>query len=66
MVQCVIDLNKNVLRIENTVETRFLPESELPLHARLSGNSPGEEDNDLSEALLRSAAETGKYKKIFL
>jgi hypothetical protein len=59
-------MDKNVLRIENSVETSFLPESELPLHARLSGNTPDIEDGNTSEALLRSAAESGKYKKIFL
>jgi len=59
-------LDKNVLRIENTVETSFLPESELPSHARLSGNTPDAEENDLSEALLQSAAESGKYKINFL
>ncbi len=59
-------MDKNVLRIENSVETSFLPESELPLHARLTGNTPDTEERDLSEALLRSAAESGKYTKISL
>ncbi|CAF1604019.1 unnamed protein product [Adineta ricciae] len=44
--QCVLDLNKNVLRLANTVETSFLPESELPHHARLSGNGAEAEDGD--------------------
>ena len=30
----------------NIVETTFLPESELPIHARLSGNTPDIDDND--------------------
>lgn len=54
-------MDKNVLRIENSVETSFLPESELPLHARLTGNSPDIEDSP-SESLLRSAAQSGKYQ----
>lgn len=37
--QCVIDLQDNVLRFGNAVRTRFLPESELPMHARLSNDS---------------------------
>ena len=44
--QCVLDLDKNVLRIANSVETSFLPESELPSHARLTGNA---EEMDESE-----------------
>ncbi|CAF3671673.1 unnamed protein product [Rotaria sp. Silwood1] len=46
--QCVLDLHKNVLRIGNVVETSFLPESELPIHARLSGNTPDIEDEDIN------------------
>ncbi|CAF1170790.1 unnamed protein product [Rotaria sordida] len=42
--QCVLDLHKNILRIGNVVETSFLPESELPTHARLSGNTPDVDD----------------------
>lgn len=38
--QCQIDLQKNVLRIGTTgTETRFLPESELPECARLTGGN---------------------------
>ncbi len=59
-------MDKNVLRIENSVETSFLPESELPLHARLTGNTPDTEDTDLQESLLQSAAQSGKYNTIFL
>ncbi len=58
-------MDKNVLRIENSVETSFLPESELPLYARLSGNTPDAEGNDRSESLLRSAAQSGNYKNFF-
>lgn len=40
--RCLIDLEKNVLQIENVVQTAFLPESELPDFARLSSpTSPG-------------------------
>jgi hypothetical protein len=46
----MIDLDKNVLRIENSVETSFLPESELPLHARLTGNTPGADEDDFAAA----------------
>lgn len=42
--QCVLDLHKNVLRMGNVVETNFLPESELPVHARLSGNNSSDID----------------------
>jgi len=44
--QCVLDLHKNVLRIANSVETSFLPESELPTHARLSGNANDVDEGD--------------------
>ncbi|CAF1427636.1 unnamed protein product [Adineta ricciae] len=54
--RCVIDLDKNVLRIEDSVETSFLPESELPLHARLTGNTPGSADLDRTENPLQSAS----------
>jgi len=55
--QCVLDLHKNILRIGNLVETNFLHESELPIHARLSGNTPDIDDNDynrLAETIDRS------------
>jgi hypothetical protein len=42
----VLDLQKNVLRFGNIVETNFLPESELPTHARLSGNTPDIDNDD--------------------
>lgn len=64
--QCVIDLDKNVLRIEDSVETSFLPESELPLYARLTGNTPGSADLDRTENPLQSAATaSGKYIEFF-
>ena len=63
--QCVIALDKNVLRIEDSVETSFLPESELPLHARLTGNTPGSADLDRTENPLQSAAAaSGKLQAI--
>ncbi|KAJ0183692.1 hypothetical protein K1T71_000115 [Dendrolimus kikuchii] len=47
--QCNIDLKRNVLRIGTTgTETPFLPESELPECARLSGYS---EDEIISQSL---------------
>ncbi|CAF0964583.1 unnamed protein product [Adineta steineri] len=52
--RCVIDLEKNVLRIEDSVETSFLPESELPTHARLTGNTPDVETDNRSNPLLQS------------
>jgi len=48
--QCVLDLHKNVLRFGNIVETNFLPESELPIHAKLSGNTPDIEDSDFDQS----------------
>jgi len=69
--QCILDLKKGVLHIGTTgSETPFLPESELPPCARLSGTSEEDaikasakettslEDKQLAEALARSASET--------
>merc|ERR1719187_2057037 len=70
--QCTIDLKKNCLVIGTTgTETPFLPESELPPCARLSSAMTEEdaikasakdtasiEDQQLAEALARSASET--------
>lgn len=42
------------------METSFLSESELPDHARLTGNTPDVEDYDPMEPMLQSAAESGK------
>lgn len=73
--QCCIDLQKNVLRIGTTgTETPFLPESELPECARLSG--PGEsasaeavgrsmreaEDRELARALQDSEASAAAHR----
>ncbi|CAH0703761.1 unnamed protein product [Spodoptera exigua] len=62
--QCNIDLKRNVLRIGTTgTETPFLPESELPECARLSGYSEDEivnqsmqdhEDRQVKEAMEKS------------
>ena len=46
----MLDLHKNVLRFGNAVETNFLPESELPIHAKLSGNTPDIEDYDFDRS----------------
>ncbi|XP_026328158.1 protein DDI1 homolog 2 isoform X3 [Hyposmocoma kahamanoa] len=65
--QCNIDLKRNVLRIGTTgTETPFLPESELPECARLSGYSEDEivnqsarehEEKQMKEALEKSKQE---------
>ncbi|XP_064642904.1 protein DDI1 homolog 2-like [Lineus longissimus] len=60
--QCCIDLKRNVLTIGTTgTETPFLPESDLPEHARLNRTSSvtDMEDNDrmLAEALAKSSEE---------
>ncbi|XP_038216413.1 protein DDI1 homolog 2 isoform X1 [Zerene cesonia] len=67
--QCNIDLKRNVLLIGTTgTETPFLPESELPECARLSGVSEDEivnqsvrehEDRLMKEALEKSRQEAG-------
>ncbi|XP_067826621.1 protein DDI1 homolog 2 isoform X1 [Heptranchias perlo] len=66
--QCSIDLKRNVLVIGTTgTETRFLPEAELPECARLAYGVPRDDlqpeelaDEELAEALHRSAEESGK------
>ncbi|XP_075154831.1 DNA damage inducible 1 homolog rngo [Haematobia irritans] len=65
--QCNIDLQRNVLRIGTTgTETHFLPESELPDCARLSGNSDEElkvmeqSANDSEEKAIKDAIEQSK------
>lgn len=70
--QCNIDLKRNVLRIGTTgTETPFLPESELPECARLSGYSEDEivnqstrahEERQIKEALEKSK-QGGRGKK---
>ncbi|CAF1271473.1 unnamed protein product, partial [Didymodactylos carnosus] len=63
--QCVIDLQKNILRIGSAnIETRFLSENELPDHAKLSGpismdEMTEHENRDLAQALARSAEDAG-------
>ncbi|CAH2035430.1 unnamed protein product, partial [Iphiclides podalirius] len=68
--QCNIDLKRNVLRIGTTgTETPFLPESELPECARLSGYSEDEivnqslrdhEERQMKEAMDKSKQDSGK------
>ncbi|TMW49153.1 hypothetical protein DOY81_005743 [Sarcophaga bullata] len=65
--QCNIDLQRNVLRIGTTgTETKFLPESELPECARLTGNSedsfklPGASASDAEEQAIKNAIEQSK------
>lgn len=49
--QCVLDLHKNVLRMGNVVETNFLPESELPTHARLSGDTSDIDEQEFNRTV---------------
>ena len=61
--QCSIDLKRNMLVIGTTGnETAFLPESELPEHARLNRSSDVsvEEDKQIAEAMSKSDQE-GEY-----
>ncbi|XP_059807939.1 protein DDI1 homolog 2 isoform X3 [Hypanus sabinus] len=66
--QCSIDLKRNVLVIGTTgTETRFLSEAELPDCARLAYGMPRDDlhpeelaDQELAEALHRSAEESGR------
>lgn len=64
--QCCIDLYKNVLRIGTTGrEVPFLPEGELPSHARLARLSSSdslkeEEDRQLAQAIARSEKDSKK------
>jgi DNA damage-inducible protein 1 len=52
--QCVIDLQKNVLIFGSAnIETKFLPESELPGHAR-----PGNEEIDDVTAAIEESKKT--------
>uniref|UniRef100_A0A2H1WDS0 SFRICE_022508 n=1 Tax=Spodoptera frugiperda TaxID=7108 RepID=A0A2H1WDS0_SPOFR len=69
--QCNIDLKRNVLRIGTTgTETPFLPESELPECARLSGYSEDEivnqsmrdhEDRQVKEAMEKSKQDAASH-----
>lgn len=61
MLQCCIDLKKNVLRIGTTgTETHFLSERDLPECARLSSAS----DEDVMETSAREAEERNIQKAI--
>lgn len=60
-------MQRNVLRIGTTgTETKFLPESDLPECARLTGNSedsfklPGASASDAEEQAIRNAIEQSK------
>ncbi len=66
--QCVIDLRKNVLVIGSTgTETSFLPESELPPCARLTGGNLQEamkaSANEAEKKMLKEAIEESKRLK---
>ncbi|XP_013145845.1 PREDICTED: protein DDI1 homolog 2-like isoform X2 [Papilio polytes] len=68
--QCNIDLKRNVLRIGTTgTETPFLPESELPECARLSGYSEDEIVNQSTRAheerQIKEALEKSKQEQAF-
>ena len=58
--QCVIDLKHNQLVIGTTgTRTSFLPESDLPEHARLNrpASTSAADDAMLAEAMAKSASE---------
>lgn len=59
--QCLIDLQRNLLIIGTTgTTTPFLPESELPVSARLTGNSEDSmEQEAISNAIEQSKRESG-------
>ncbi|KAH8420600.1 hypothetical protein KR009_011953 [Drosophila setifemur] len=59
--QCLIDLQRNLLIIGTTgTKTPFLPESELPVGARLTGNSEDSmEQQAISDAIEQSKREGG-------
>lgn len=55
--QCIIDLKRNVLVINSAnVETRFLPESELPAHARLNSVDEQELNQELASTSAQHTA----------
>lgn len=67
--QCVIDLRLNRLEIgTNQTVTSFLGEGDLPDHARLNApvQSSQDEDQQLAEALSKSAQEAGNYNNLLL
>lgn len=60
MFQCVIDLQHNELKIGTTgTTTNFLPENQLPVHARINadGSMDTSEDAQLAKAMQKSAEE---------
>ncbi|XP_030378236.1 protein DDI1 homolog 2 [Scaptodrosophila lebanonensis] len=58
--QCLIDLQRNLLIIGTTgTSTPFLPESELPACARLTGNADEAEQNAIEQAIEQSRREGG-------
>ncbi|XP_060662538.1 protein DDI1 homolog 2 [Drosophila nasuta] len=58
--QCLIDLQRNLLIIGTTgTSTPFLPESELPPCARLTGNPEDNEQQAIAEAIEQSKRESG-------
>ncbi len=73
LIQCSIDLKKNVLLIGTTgTETHFLPEAELPECARLAYGPEGREDarpeeiadQELAEAIQRSVQDSGEMHEM--
>lgn len=60
-LQCLIDLQRNLLIIGTTgTTTPFLPESELPVSARLTGNSEESmEQQAIADAIEQSKREGG-------
>ncbi|KAL8601882.1 hypothetical protein ACOMHN_020617 [Nucella lapillus] len=59
--QCIIDLQRNMLKFGTTgTEAPFLPESQLPSHARLNQTNEVsmDEDQQLAQALSRSQEES--------
>lgn len=59
-LQCLIDLQRNLLIIGTTgTTTPFLPESELPPCARLTGNPEENEQQAIAKAIEQSKREHG-------
>lgn len=59
-LQCLIDLQRNLLIIGTTgTTTPFLPESELPPCARLTGNPEDNEQQAIAKAIEQSKREHG-------
>lgn len=55
-LQCCLDMKRNLLVIGTTgTETPFLPENELPEHARLNRSiSESDHERDIAEAMITS------------